>query len=91
MTPAQRELLQELQTFAQSAPTAQALMERVCKRLHETMTRYNWVGVLPGRSGRCRIFDRRTIRRELYSQCAFYRQHGALRRGGYQRAGCGGR
>jgi L-methionine (R)-S-oxide reductase len=44
MTPAQRELLQELQTFAQAAPTAQALMERVSKRLHEKMTRYNWVG-----------------------------------------------
>jgi L-methionine (R)-S-oxide reductase len=44
MTPAQQELLRELQTFAQSAPTAQALMERICKRLHETMTRYNWVG-----------------------------------------------
>jgi GAF domain-containing protein len=44
MTPAQRELLQELQTFAATAPTAQSLMERMASRLHEKMTRYNWVG-----------------------------------------------
>jgi L-methionine (R)-S-oxide reductase len=44
MTPAQHELLEELQTFAASAPNAQALMERISKRLHEKMTRYNWVG-----------------------------------------------
>ncbi|HUN64361.1 MAG TPA: GAF domain-containing protein [Candidatus Sulfotelmatobacter sp.] len=44
MTPAQHELLEELQTFASSALNAQALMEHICKRLHEKMTRYNWVG-----------------------------------------------
>ena len=44
MTPAQRDLLQELQTFAATAPTAQSLMERMVARLHEKMTRYNWVG-----------------------------------------------
>lgn len=44
MTPAQRELLQELQTFAATAPTAQSLMERMVSRLHEKMTRYNWAG-----------------------------------------------
>jgi len=44
MTPAQQELLQEFQAFAQTAPNAQALMERVSKRLHEKMARYNWVG-----------------------------------------------
>jgi L-methionine (R)-S-oxide reductase len=44
MTHAQQELLQEFQSFAVTAPTAQALMERISKRLHETMTRYNWVG-----------------------------------------------
>ena len=44
MTPAQKELLKELQDFAASAPTSQALMERVAKRLHEKMARYNWVG-----------------------------------------------
>jgi L-methionine (R)-S-oxide reductase len=44
MTPAQRDLLQELQSFAAAAPTAQSLMERMVARLHEKMTRYNWVG-----------------------------------------------
>jgi GAF domain-containing protein len=44
MMPAQTELLQELQKFAQSAPNAEALMDRMAKRLHEKMTRYNWVG-----------------------------------------------
>jgi GAF domain-containing protein len=44
MTPLHRELLQELQSFAQTAPTAQSLMERMAERLHEKMTRYNWVG-----------------------------------------------
>jgi L-methionine (R)-S-oxide reductase len=44
MTPAQRELLQELQTYAVTAPTAESVMERVSKRLHEKMARYNWVG-----------------------------------------------
>jgi L-methionine (R)-S-oxide reductase len=44
MIPAQRELLNEFQEYAKSAPTAQALMERMAKRLHEKMTRYNWTG-----------------------------------------------
>jgi L-methionine (R)-S-oxide reductase len=44
MTPAQRELLQEFQSLAVTAPNAQALMEKITKRLHEKMTRYNWVG-----------------------------------------------
>jgi L-methionine (R)-S-oxide reductase len=44
MTPAQKEILQELQNFAQTAPTAQSLMEQMAKRLHEKMTRYNWTG-----------------------------------------------
>ena len=44
MTPAQKELLQEFQSFALTVPTAQALMEHISKRLHEKMTRYNWVG-----------------------------------------------
>jgi L-methionine (R)-S-oxide reductase len=38
------ELLQEFQDFARTAPTAEALMERIAQRLHEKMTRYNWVG-----------------------------------------------
>jgi len=44
MLPAQVELLQELQKYAQSASNAEALMDRIAKRLHEKMTRHNWVG-----------------------------------------------
>jgi L-methionine (R)-S-oxide reductase len=44
MTPAHKELLQELQSYAPTAPTADALMEHIAKRLHEKMTRYNWTG-----------------------------------------------
>jgi GAF domain-containing protein len=42
LTP--KELLQELQKYAASAPTSKALMEQIAKRLHENMARYNWVG-----------------------------------------------
>jgi GAF domain-containing protein len=44
MTPVQTELLQELQSYAVTASTVQSLMERITKRLHEKLTRYNWVG-----------------------------------------------
>jgi len=44
MTPVQKELLQEFQELAVTASTAESLMERIVKRLHEKMTRYNWVG-----------------------------------------------
>ena len=44
MTPAQKELLQEFQSFARTASNSQSLMETIVKRLHEKMTRYNWVG-----------------------------------------------
>ena len=44
MTPAHKDLLQEFQDFAKTAPTAHSLMEQVAKRLHEKMTRYNWTG-----------------------------------------------
>ena len=44
MTPAQKEILQELQKYAQTAATAHEVMEKVAKVLHEKMTRYNWVG-----------------------------------------------
>jgi L-methionine (R)-S-oxide reductase len=44
MTSAHKELLKELQSYAPTAGSAQALMERMVKRLHEKMTRYNWVG-----------------------------------------------
>ena len=44
MKLAPKELLQELQRYALSAPTARAVMEQIAKRLHENMARYNWVG-----------------------------------------------
>jgi len=44
MTPAHKELLQEFQDFATTAPTAHSLMEQMAKRLHQKMTRYNWTG-----------------------------------------------
>ena len=39
-----KDLLKEFGYFAQSARTADALMEQIVQRLHDTMTRYNWVG-----------------------------------------------
>ena len=39
-----QELLKEFGYFAQSARTVEALMEQIVQRLHDTMTRYNWVG-----------------------------------------------
>jgi L-methionine (R)-S-oxide reductase len=44
MTPVHEELLREFQNFAKTASSAQALMARIAQRLHEKMTRYNWVG-----------------------------------------------
>src|SRR5260370_26857054 len=44
MTPAHKELPQEFQEFAKTAPTAHSLMEQMAKRLHQKMTRYNWTG-----------------------------------------------
>jgi L-methionine (R)-S-oxide reductase len=44
MTPEQRKLLEDLQGYAKSAASTQALMEYVAKHLHEKMTRYNWTG-----------------------------------------------
>jgi len=44
MTPAQTEILEDFQKFAESAPNAESLMDHVAKRLHERQTRYNWVG-----------------------------------------------
>src|SRR5271155_5910637 len=44
MTLPREELLREFRDFARSAPTAKAVMERIAQRLHENMTRYNWVG-----------------------------------------------
>lgn len=44
MTPAHEQLLREVENFAADASNAKTLMERISQRLHETMTRYNWVG-----------------------------------------------
>jgi L-methionine (R)-S-oxide reductase len=44
MTLAHQELLREFQDFSKSAPTAESVMQRINQRLHEKMTRYNWVG-----------------------------------------------
>jgi L-methionine (R)-S-oxide reductase len=44
MTPAQKDLFQEFQSFVETAPTAFSLMEQMAKRFHEKMTRYNWTG-----------------------------------------------
>jgi GAF domain-containing protein len=38
------DLLKEFGYAAQSARTVDALMETMVQRLHDTMTRYNWVG-----------------------------------------------
>src|SRR6266576_5693683 len=39
-----QKLLQEFQDCATTAPTIESVMERIAQRLHEKMTRYNWVG-----------------------------------------------
>jgi L-methionine (R)-S-oxide reductase len=44
MMLAHQELLREFQEFATTAPTAKSVMEHITQRLHEKMTRYNWVG-----------------------------------------------
>ena len=44
MALAHDELLVEFRKFAATAATVEALMDRIAKRLHEKMTRYNWAG-----------------------------------------------
>jgi L-methionine (R)-S-oxide reductase len=44
MKAGHEELLQEFQEFVRTAATAESVMTRMAQRLHETMTRYNWVG-----------------------------------------------
>jgi L-methionine (R)-S-oxide reductase len=39
-----KELLKDFGYVAQSARTVDALMDQIVQRLHDTMTRYNWVG-----------------------------------------------
>lgn len=38
------ELLQEFEAYGRSADGVKSLMQRSAERLHEAMTRYNWVG-----------------------------------------------
>ena len=42
--PVHEELLREFKDFIQTASTAKSVMEHIAQRLHEKMTRYNWVG-----------------------------------------------
>jgi L-methionine (R)-S-oxide reductase len=42
--PLHEELLKEFREFAATATTATPVMTRIAERLHEKMTRYNWVG-----------------------------------------------
>jgi GAF domain-containing protein len=44
MAVGREELLQEFQEFVRTAETVESLMKPMAQRLHETMTRYNWVG-----------------------------------------------
>jgi L-methionine (R)-S-oxide reductase len=44
MMAAHEELLKEFRDYAVSAASVESLMERIAKRLHEKMTRYNWAG-----------------------------------------------
>ena len=44
MTPAQDEILKDLQRYARSNAKAETIMAYIAKRLHEKLTRYNWVG-----------------------------------------------
>jgi GAF domain-containing protein len=42
--PSFKELLNEFEGFARTAVSAPSLMEHISRRLHEVITRYNWVG-----------------------------------------------
>ena len=44
MASEHQELLAEFNKFAETAPTAESVMRRIAERLHEKLTRYNWVG-----------------------------------------------
>jgi L-methionine (R)-S-oxide reductase len=44
MTSEQEEILKEFREFASTASAAEDVMKHISQRLHETMTRYNWVG-----------------------------------------------
>jgi len=42
--PKHKELLQEFEAMALSAESAERLMQTISQRIHQEMTRYNWVG-----------------------------------------------
>lgn len=42
--PGFKELLEEFAALAHSAGSVESLMDRIARRLHEQITRYNWVG-----------------------------------------------
>lgn len=42
--PRHEELLQEFEAFGRSGRGVKFLMQQIAQRLHEKMTRYNWVG-----------------------------------------------
>ena len=44
MTIEHEQLLREFENFAKIAVTGTSVMERISRRLHEKMARYNWVG-----------------------------------------------
>ncbi len=44
MLATHEELLREFREFSASCSSTESLMQRICERLHEKMTRYNWVG-----------------------------------------------
>jgi L-methionine (R)-S-oxide reductase len=44
MTRVHQELLRDFHEWARTGSTAKVLMEHICQRLHEKMTKYNWVG-----------------------------------------------
>lgn len=44
MALAHEELLQEFQSFAVTASSANSVMELIAQRVHEKVMRYNWVG-----------------------------------------------
>jgi L-methionine (R)-S-oxide reductase len=44
MALSHQELLAEFENYVRTAPTGRSAMEHVAQRLHENMTRYNWVG-----------------------------------------------
>lgn len=42
--PGHKELLQEFETLSASSAKAETLMQKITDRLHEEISRYNWVG-----------------------------------------------